>query len=195
MLVVCSVTYCVILIGITIAFQDFALDLLIYLTYVAAACSCLPLPTTPMVMEYASRYDPMLVAILGGFAYCIATLIDYSLVTLALRSEKISKITTTRTYCFLERIFQKYSFISLTMDTFSVVPFEPVKLIACASRYNRVKYVIACFIGRTSRYYLLGVLQRDFLHIKSEYLYGSIIVLVAIEVIRRLIMGIRRARR
>ena len=81
------------------------------------------------------------------------------------------------------------------LAAFTPIPLEPVKLIACASRYNRVKYVIACFIGRTSRYYLLGVLQRDFLHIKSEYLYGSIIVLVAIEVIRRLIMGIRRARR
>ena len=153
----------------------------------AVACTFFPLPTPQIVMDYAERYDPVSIAILGGIAFCISALIDYSLVTLAFRNDRISKVKEARTYRYVERIFNKCPAVILMIAAFTPIPLEPVKLIACASRYNRAKFLLACFIGRTPRYYLLGRLQRDLLHIPSAYLYGSIAVLVAIEVIRRLL--------
>jgi membrane protein YqaA with SNARE-associated domain len=172
---------------IVIAFSGHILDLMFYFTYMTVACTFFPLPTPPIVMEYAQRYDPISMALLGGIAFCISALIDYSMVTFAFRYEKIAKVRNSETYRWAERFFSKCPFVGLVIAAFTPIPFDPVKLIACVSRYNRAKFLLACFVGRTPRYYLLGRLQRDLLHIPSMYLYGSIVVLVAIEVIRRLI--------
>jgi membrane protein YqaA with SNARE-associated domain len=160
----------------------------------AVACSFFPLPTPQIVMDYAQRYDPICIAVVGGIAFCISALIDYSMVTLAFRYEKISRIKSTRTYGYMERLFKKSPFFSLMIAAFIPIPLEPVKLTACADRYNRAKFLLACSIGRTPRYYLLAILQRDLLSIPSAYLYGSIIVLVAIEVVRRLVKKLKSRR-
>lgn len=194
MLIGCLVIYCAMSICIVIAFQDHLLDLLFYFTYMAVACTFFPLPTPQMVMVYAERYDPVSIALLGGIAFCISALIDYSLVTFAFRYDKITRVKSDETYRWIERLFNKCPSVCLAIAAFTPIPLEPVKLIACASRYNRAKFLLACFVGRTPRYYLLGWLQRDVLHIPSVYLYGSIIVLVAIEVIRRLVKRSRDRR-
>ena len=185
MLVGGLVTYCLMSICIVFRIPERALDLMFYFTYMAIACTFFPLPTPQIVMDYAQRYDPVLLALLGGIAFCISALIDYSLVTVALRNGTISKVKETRIYRYIERIFHKCPSVILMLAAFTPIPLEPVKLIACASRYNRAKFLLACFIGRTSRYYVLAKLGKDL--IPREYLYGSILILVAIEVIRRLL--------
>lgn len=191
MLIGCIAIYCSLIAGIIIAVPRHAGGLTFFSTYVALACGCIPLPTTQVVMDYALRHDPFPIAILGGVAYCISALIDYSIVTLAFRSEKVCKVKTTKLYRWLEWIFDKWPLGTLALDSFSVIPFEPIKLMACAKRYNKAKYLLACFIGRTVRYYLIGWVQRDIFRIPSKYLYGSIVVMLAIELVRRLIKRTR----
>ncbi|MFC1716166.1 VTT domain-containing protein [Candidatus Poribacteria bacterium] len=187
MLMGCSAIYCVMLIYIIFVRSEYAPNLLFYFTYMAVACSFFPLPTPQIVMGYAQRYDPASIAILGGIAFCISALIDYSLVTVAFRYERVGRIKATRKYGCMERLFNKCPFISLMIAAFIPIPLEPIKLTACANRYNRATFLLACLIGRTPRYYLLARLQRDLLHIPGMYLYGSILTLAAIEVIRRLV--------
>ena len=190
MLMGCLAVYCVIITGIMVVVPKHTFDLTFFSTYVALACGCIPLPTTQIIMDYAFRYDPLSIAILGGIAYCISALIDYSLVTLAFRSKKVNRIKTTKIYCWFERIYTKWPFGTLALDSFSVIPFEPIKLMACAKQYNRVKYLLACFTGRTVRYYFIGRLQ-VWIELPQWLLYGSIVVMLAIELVRRLV---KRAR-
>jgi hypothetical protein len=58
---------------------------------------------------------------------------------------------------------------------------------ACITEYSKTRFVLAIFVGRAPRYFLLGILQRDLLSIPSVYLYGSIPVLMAIWLIWRLV--------
>ena len=190
MLVGCAIVFCATSICILIMFPGRALDLWFFFSYMTVACTFLPLPTPQIVMDYGARFGPALAAIVAGIGSGISVTIDYALVTTLFRYEKISRIENTRTYIYVERLFNKAAFISLIIGSFTPIPFEPVKLLACASRYNRSKYLLSIFIGRTSRYYLLGVLQSELL-IPRKYLYGSILAIVLIEVIRRLI---KRAR-
>jgi membrane protein YqaA with SNARE-associated domain len=192
MLIVCLVVYCVMSVYIVIVYPDHTIDLLFYFTYMAVACTFLPLPTPPMVMAYGQKFDPVLIAFLGGIAFCISALIDYSLVTLVFRYEKIARIKKTKLYCKVERLFNKYAFVSLVVAAFTPIPLEPVKVVACASRYNKVRFILACFVGRTPRYYLLAKSQ-SILPIPRIYLYISIIVLMAIEAIRRLVKKSRQS--
>ncbi len=191
MLMICAVIFCVASTFIVFAFTHRSLELLFYFAYMSVACTFLPLPTPPLVMAYGQKFDPFLIALLGGIAFCISALIDYSLVTLVFRYEKIARIKKTKLYYKVERIFNKYAFVSLVVAAFTPIPLEPVKVVACASRYNKVRFILACFLGRTPRYYLLAASQ-GILPIPRIYLYASIIALVAVEAIRRMIKRSRQ---
>ena len=144
-------------------------------------------------MDYGARFGPLLAAIVGGIGSSISVTIDYALVTVIFRYEKVARIKTTRTYLYVERIFGKAAFICLIIGSLTPIPFEPIKLLACVTRYNRFKYLLAVFIGRTSRYFLLGMLQKELL-ISRKYLYGSILVIVSMEIVRRLLKQAKNKR-
>ncbi len=186
-LLVCALAFCAASIWIVIAFPGRGLDLWFYFAYMTVACTFIPLQTPPLAMAYGQRYSPFLTATLGGIGSCISGLIDYVLVTVVFRHDKIAQIKTTRTYHYVERVFRKRPFIVLVIAAFTPIPFEPVRVLACATEYNKVKYVLAIFVGRAPRYFLLGMLQREVLAIPNIYLYGSIPVLMAMWVIWRLL--------
>ena len=98
---------------------------------------------------------------------------------------------TTLMYRYIDRLFKMAPFIILVIAAFTPIPFEPVKLLACATRYNRVKFVAAIFVGRTPRYLLLGLLQRK-LEVPAVFLWGSIFILLMIDVVRRFLKKSRR---
>lgn len=187
LLLFCVIAFCSVSIWITITFPENIFDLFFYFSYMTIACTFIPLPTPQVAMDYGQRFNPILIAVLGGIGFCISASIDYSLVTLLFRSERIAKIKGTRTYLRVKRFFNKYPFITLTVAAFTPIPLEPIKLTACASQYNIVKYLLACFVGRTPRYYILAELQREFLNIPRIYLYLSIVVIVMGEIVRRLL--------
>ena len=183
----CATTFCAVSLWIIVTFPGRAFDLWFYLAYMTVACTFFPLPTPQVAMDYGQRFNPFLIAILGGVGSCISGLIDYTLVAIAFRYEKIARVKATRTYRNVERLFSKAAFVSLVIAAFTPIPFEPVKLLACATRYDRIRFVLAVFVGRTPRYLVLGILQRELLSIPRTYLYGSIVVIVTIEVVRRLL--------
>ena len=110
-------------------------------------------------MQYGAEYGPALAAVLGGIGSCISGLVDYVLVTVIFRYERIAQLKATRTYRYFERLFNKLPFIALVIAAFTPIPFEPIKIVACATGYSRIKFVLAIFVGRTPRYFLLGMLQ------------------------------------
>ncbi len=190
-LLVCAVAFCAVSFWIIITFPGRAFDLWFYFAYMTVACTFIPLQTPPLAMAYGQRFSPSLAAALGGFGSCISGLIDYVVVTFVFRYERIARIKATRTYRYVERIFEKHPFIVLVIAAFTPIPFEPVRVLACATGYNRVKFVLAIFVGRAPRYFLLGLLQRDLLSIPNMYLYGSIPVLMAIWLIWKLLKKLR----
>lgn len=190
-LLVCALAFCAVSIWIVIAFPGHRLDLWFYFAYMTVACTFIPLQTPPLAMAYGQKYSPFLTAALGGIGSCISGLIDYVVVTVAFRNDRLARIKTTRMYHYVERVFRKCPFIVLVIAAFTPIPFEPVRVLACATEYNKVKYVLAIFVGRAPRYFLLGMLQREVLAIPNVYLYGSIPVLMAIWVLWRLLKRLR----
>ena len=162
-----------------------AFDLLGFFAYLTAGTTFLPLPTPQWVMVYGERFNPVLIAFVGGIGTSIACLPDYPLVSYALRVKKIARVKTTRTYERSVRLFNKAPFVSLLIAAFAPIPWEPFRLLAAASRYNRFRYILSVFLGRTPRYFLLAKLQRDYLKIPTEFLLGSILLVLLILVVKR----------
>ena len=181
----CVVAFCVVSLWIVIVFPDRAVDLWFYFAYMTIACTFLPLPTPQIVMDYCTRFSPIiLIPVIGGIGSTISVAIDYALVAVIFRYEKFAGIKMTRTYLYVERIFNKAAFVCLLIGTLIPTAFEPIKLLACVARYNMVKYLLATFTGRTSRYFILGMIQRG-VNFPRWLLYGSILVMVIVEVARR----------
>ncbi len=163
-----------------------SLKLLFLLVYMTFACTFFPLPTPQIIMDYGGRgFDPILVAVVGGIGTCIASLIDYTMITFIFDYKKFAKLKQTKTYKYCAWFYNKVAFISLVIAGFTPIPFEPFRFLAAAAKYNRGKYVLAIFIGRAPRYYLLAKFQHLF-PIPRSILIGSILLILIIGLIRLL---------
>ena len=192
-LVSCVAAYIVVSVWITIAYPGRVLDLLSYFTYMTLACTVLPLPTHGVVIDYAQRFnDPYLIAVLGGIGTSLSALIDYVLLVFISRYANMEKIKATLTYCRVERLFRKAGFATLLVISLLPFPLELAKVLGCVTRYNMIKFLVAIFLGRGIRYFLLAVGIP--VTIPGWVLYGSTFVLLAIEVGRRLLKKRRNSR-
>jgi len=168
-------------------------DLIFLLGYMTLACTFFPLPTPQIIMEYGGRFDPVLVAVIGAIGTCIAGLIDYTIIEYVLKFEYIDKLTHTKIYKYSSWFFNKIAFLSLVLAGFTPIPFEPFRFLACAAKYNRLKYILSIFLGRAPRYYLLARLQR-MINIPSKILIGSIILILLIGLLRVVLKRIKNNR-
>ena len=158
-------------------------ELIFLLTYMTFACTFFPLPTPQIIMDYGGRFHPILVATVGAIGTCMAGLIDYTMMTYVLEFKKIAKLKEAKIYKYCAWLYNKIAFISLVISGFIPIPFEPFRCLAGATRYSRGKYVLALFIGRVPRYYLLAKLQ-GYLHISRNILIGSILLILIIILIK-----------
>ena len=155
-----------------------ALDLATFFGYIVAGTTFIPLPTPQWVMVYGERFNPGLLALVGGIGTSIACLFDYPLVSFAFRFKNIARIKTTKVYQRSIQLFSKAPFLTLLIAAFTPVPWEPFRVLAATSRYDRFRYILSAFLGRTPRYFLLAELQRNYLRIPGEFLLGSIVLLL-----------------
>ncbi len=137
-------------------------SLLLYFLYMTFGLTFLPLPTPPIVVGMGKYYDPWFVALIGGIASCIAALIDYLAVSLIMRYKNIQKMQQKKWYLTYRDFFQKVAFVTLVITAFTPLPFDPAKFLAITSKYDKCKYTIAIFVGRTPRYFILAELGSTF---------------------------------
>jgi membrane protein YqaA with SNARE-associated domain len=163
-------------------------NLVAYFFFMAIATSFVPLPDFPVILHLATlgTYPAWLIALIGGLGTCAAGLIDYIFVTEVRKLKRVDKLLQHRHYQTMEFYFRKIAFISLILSGFLVfIPFDPFKLLAATARYDKYKYVLAIFIGRAPRYYLIALLgeQVDF---PPDLLVWTFVVLAAIPLIHYL---------
>jgi len=157
------------------------------------------------VVYYGETFNPLLIALVGGIGTCIACLVDYTLLSCAFKytakkSEKLAGLKSTKTYQHTIRIFNKAPFISIVIAGFTPIPLDPIRLMAIAARYNRLKYSLSIFIGRVPRYFLLASLGERLtrlecnLHINA-FLFGTILAVIAIFIISKIFKKLRRGKK
>ncbi|KPL19461.1 MAG: hypothetical protein AMJ92_03285 [candidate division Zixibacteria bacterium SM23_81] len=154
-----------------------------YFFYMTVACTFFPLPTPPTVIYMGEFHDPIVVAVVGGVASCMAGLIDYSLFLLLIKQRKVRAFQESGFYRKCAAFFNRIAFISMVVAAFTPIPFDPFRFLAIASGYNRAGYLAAIFVGRAPRYYLLAQLGGHW-HIPPVFIVVSLILLMVISVFR-----------
>lgn len=153
-----------------------------YFVYMSLACSIIPLPTPPYVIGMGKIFDPWIIAFLGAIGNCIAAFFEYYFLTwLFSKTELRQKIEASKLFQRFIAIFNRAALLSILVTSFSPVPLDPFYLAAILIRYSLVKYLVAIFIGKYLRYYLLAQLG-DSLKIPDQYLIIMLLALVIVPV-------------
>jgi membrane protein YqaA with SNARE-associated domain len=144
--------------------------------YTAISNFCIPwLPHEPVILLYGNLYNPWLVAVLGGLATCWMEFFNYQILGLITYIQQVKVFTEKQTYQKAEEYFRKFSFFILIFMSLMPVPFVPFRVFAVTSSYPLMKYLLAVFIGRTFRYYILAITGAK-IHLPL-WTYGLIFVL------------------
>lgn len=126
--------------------------------YTAISNFCIPwLPHEPAVLLYGTLFSPWLVALSGGIATCLMELFNYQLLQWIMKLKPLKAMKERQTYQKLESYFKKAPFFSLVFAGFTPVPFAPFRVFAVTSSYSLSLYILAVFVGRTPRYYILAL--------------------------------------
>jgi len=140
--------------------------LLLFVIYTSLCCTFLPLPTSGIVAAVATAdahvapgmwATALVIATLGATASTIANLNDYHLLTWMLRHRWIAGIRHTRTYELAARWFSRSPFLLLVAFNLLPIPVDVVRMLATGSRYPRVPFAAANFIGRFIRYGVIAL--------------------------------------
>ncbi len=115
-----------------------------------------PLPANLLVLGAVKSSDPWLVAIVAGFATIFAYLTEYLFFTLLFKFDRVANFKNSWLYQQAAPLFDKAKFFILAFASFLPIPSEPLRIYAITRKYSKYGYMMAGFVGRIPRYYLLG---------------------------------------
>ena len=155
--------------------------------YMSVACTLIPLPTPPYVIALGTVFHPGIVALTGAIGNCIAAFVEYQLLLwLFSKTEIQQRVETNSVFQRFSYYFRRAAFVCLIFTGFTPIPFEPFRFAAILARYNLWLYLLAVFLGRFPRYYLIALIGDQF-QIPTRYLIFLLIALLVIPIIGMLI--------
>ncbi len=162
-------------------------QLISFFGYMSVACTLIPLPTPPYVIALGKVFDPSIVALAGAIGNCIAAFVEYQLLLwLFSKTELQQRVETNRVFQRFSYYFRRAAFVCLIFTGFTPIPFEPFRFAAILARYNLPLYLLAVFLGRFPRYYLIALIGDQYL-IPTRYLIILLIALLVMPIIGMLI--------
>lgn len=135
------------------------------LFYLSLCCVFFPMPTSWIVMLLASNQVALvesvplrvaLVATTCALATATANLNEYHIFTYLLRYGRVARVRNLSVYRWAANWFGKAPFAVLLLFSFLPIPVDVVRWLAIATRYSRINYFLAYFVGRSSRYAILA---------------------------------------
>jgi membrane protein YqaA with SNARE-associated domain len=115
------------------------------------------LPHEPAVIYAGAIYHPALVAVVGGLATTVASMMDHILFTRMFHLKVVAPIKETRVSRLAVRLFSRQPWWTIFIFAITPIPFYPIRVIAPMANYSMVGYVSAVVAGRIPRYYALAL--------------------------------------
>jgi uncharacterized membrane protein YdjX (TVP38/TMEM64 family) len=165
--------------------QESLKDLVFFTIYVSFACTFCPLPILWIFLWIARDHSPLVIALLGSIATCIANLHDYHILNSLLRWKRLSRARDARWYKRGAEWFSRYPFWTLAGANFLPLPVDFVRLLAISTGYSRIAFTLANFIGRFPRYLILAVLGYE-LKLSNKAILIVLLATVTIAAIKSL---------
>ncbi len=159
--------------------------LALYFLYTIAACSILPLPVDIGTLGAGMLYSPVLVALVGGIAAAIAGGADYLAISYLLKLGRVSEhLGNNKYYITAQKAFNRAAFVCILVSGFTTILFDAFRLLAFTTHYNRRKYVLAVFLGKTPRFFLDATLGANYLSGLLPWIWVVFLVVMILIIIK-----------
>lgn len=133
-------------------------------------------PHEPVFLYFCKFYSPLLVTIVAIVGTLLTEYFNYTVFEYFLDLEKFNIIRTNRFVKKLLHLFDKAPFTALLIAGFTPIPFYPFRFIVVMAEYPLYKYLLAIFLSRTPRFFILALFGSTFMF--SDEMLGIIFAIL-----------------
>ncbi len=114
-------------------------------------------PHEPVFLYFSKFYSPLSVTFVAIVGTSLAEVLNYSVFKYVGDLKPVQNVHTSKIVNKLIILFNKAPFTALLVAGFTPVPFYPFRFLVVLARYPLYKYILAIFLSRTPRFYLLAL--------------------------------------
>jgi len=116
------------------------------------------IPHEPVFIYFCKFYTPEIVTGVAIAGTLCTEVINYTAFQFVVDLNRFGNIKHSRYITKVIDIYGKAPFISLLVAAFTPIPFYPFRFLVVLARYPLIKYLLAVFIARSVRFYILALI-------------------------------------
>ena len=114
-------------------------------------------PYDPAVIFFARFHEPLFIAFVGVAGILASEVINYTCFEYIVDRKFFDKILKHKFIVKLTRLFNKAPFWTMLIVAFTPIPIYPFRFLVVMARFPLLKYLLALFVGRLPRLYLIAL--------------------------------------
>ena len=114
-------------------------------------------PHEPMLIYFGKSFIPLTVALVAVSSTVLAEALNYSAFKYIVDLKAFKKISSSQPKAKLVNLFNHAPFFAIWVAGFTPVPFFPFRFMVVIARYSVWKYLLAVFLSRTPRFFILAL--------------------------------------
>ena len=134
-------------------------------------------PHEPVLIYFGRFHKPITVALVAVVGTVLAEAINYSVFRFVADMNLLKKMIGKKTITKTIEMFKRFQFVAIWVAGFTPVPFFPFRFLVVMSHYPMLKYLIAVFLSRAPRFYILAQIGNIF-KIPGYVLIALFIILI-----------------
>ena len=135
-------------------------------------------PHEPILIYFGKFYAPFTVAIVAIIGTLMTEALNYSAFKYITDTQIFQKIRYKKAVNKTIELFQKSPFLAIWIAAFTPIPFYPFRFLVVLAHYPLARYLLALFLSRTPRFYILAYLGHT-INIPDYLLVVLFVVLIA----------------
>ncbi len=115
------------------------------------------IPYDPAVIIFARFHEPLIIALVGVAGILASEIINYTCFEYIVDRKFFDKVLKHKFIVKITQLFNKAPFWTMLIVAFTPIPIYPFRFLVVMARFPLLKYLLALFIGRLPRLYLIAL--------------------------------------
>jgi len=136
-------------------------------------------PHEPVLLYFGKFYSPITVALVAISGTVLTEILNYSTFKYVTDLKIFAKLQQKSAVIKTIRFFNKAPFLTLWVAGITPIPFYPLRFLVVLARYPLLKYILAIFLSRFPRFFILAYLSYK-IQIPDYILLALFVLLIVI---------------
>lgn len=153
-------------------------------------------PHEPVFLYFSKFYAPIIITLVSVSSTVLTEVVNYSTFKFIVDLKSFHRIRYSGFIKKLIENFNRAPFLALWVAGFTPIPFYPLRFLVVLAHYPMFKYILAVFLSRTPRFYLLALFGHTFKipDFWLAILFALLILVAVAPVIKRLVFKKKKSK-